>query len=363
MFHENCIKVVYIMLGTACNFSCRHCVQDGFKCTNSLPVSNELAPDVVDYLIHLSKLQIFGNKITVKFWGGEPLVYYDSIVNIVSQLGDKFNYIIVTNGELLSEDMVGFFNNNNIHIALSHDGEQTKSVRKVDILEDDKFLALFKTLDNKSLNAIVTAYNEDYYKLWAYFDSKLPDVHVTSEHLLCNWDMPSDLYDFDYEVYKESVERVVKKAFDDTLAGNISREFLLLGNVRDRILRIVSNARAGKGLPPAPTCGQMRTVLNIDCLGNVYACHNYSNKLGTIHDSYESLVAKFDADINIASTYSDCSSCELYAFCLGGCPFSRPSEGKEKCCKARKIFIQGVLDYISMFSDVNLLSDVDTSEV
>ena len=362
-FNECCIRTVFIMLGNSCNFSCRHCVQEGFH-SECFPIQSSLSDDTVNYLSRLASLKPFDEKIKIMFWGGEPLVYFDSIKNILSQLSsDKFIFSIVSNGALLTPEIVSFLNDNNVSFTLSHDGVLTKDVRVQDVFEDESFCRLFSSIKNKSINAIISAYNCDYYNAWEYFDSVSPDTPVSFEFLMCNWDMPSDLYNFDLATYRNSINKVINTAFIDTLNGNISREFMLLSVARDNAIRFITSTVENKPILLFPRCGQMRTVLNIDCSGNVYACHNYSDKIGTIHDSYDSLLTVYDSKFGNITAHEDCKSCEFLPLCCGGCPYSKPSIGKDMCCAVKKIFYQGVLDYISKFADDKLLSEVDLSEV
>lgn len=360
-FHENCIKRVYIMLGNACNFSCRHCIQEG-TCHNSIANEQSLSADVVEYLNRLQKLKPFNEKISILFWGGEPLLYFDSVIRIVQQLGtDNFKYSMVSNGSLLNPNIALMLNTYGIHFTLSHDGINTEKVRGHNVLEEQFFLDSFAKIEHKSINSIISAYNCDYYEIWSYFDSIVPDVHINFEFLMCNWDMPKDLYSFNFNKYRNSVNKVVDNAFTQTITGKIGREFFLLSNVRDNVLNTINLIRNNKPLPTYPTCSQMRTVLNIDCTGNVYSCHNYPYKIGTIYNDFVTLLGNYDK--GFSNNHSDCLACDYFPICRGGCPFSSPSFGKSCCCALRKIFYDGVLKYISLFSDDSLLEKIDLSEV
>ena len=61
--------------------------------------------------------------MSVNFFGGEPLLYFDSLIKpLVEKYKDIVSFGITTNGILLDEDIVDFFYENNIQPLLSFDG-------------------------------------------------------------------------------------------------------------------------------------------------------------------------------------------------------------------------------------------------
>jgi len=66
----------------------------------------------IDHLSH--------NGYSIFFFGGEPLLCYDSIIKpTIEYCKEKypeifFNYNVTTNGTLLTEDKIEFFTNNNV---------------------------------------------------------------------------------------------------------------------------------------------------------------------------------------------------------------------------------------------------------
>ncbi|MGN1326575.1 MAG: hypothetical protein ACI4VQ_00590 [Clostridia bacterium] len=61
--------------------------------------------------------------MSVNFFGGEPLLCFDSLIKpLVEKYKDIVSFGITTNGVLLDEDIVDFFYENNIQLLLSFDG-------------------------------------------------------------------------------------------------------------------------------------------------------------------------------------------------------------------------------------------------
>lgn len=91
-----------------------------------------LAKEVLDFFIPAMDENYFLN-----FYGGEPLLFFDLIKKIVSFLesenekcGKKAKFSITTNGSLITEEVIQFFNENEFLVVLSFDGLAQETFRK-----------------------------------------------------------------------------------------------------------------------------------------------------------------------------------------------------------------------------------------
>lgn len=109
---KNNKKRLLIKLGGQCNLNCPHC-----HCEESSFLFNK---DIIPWIKEW-------NPFMITFGGGEPTMYFDLIKEITSLLGQKYIYRFVTNGTLITDEMVEFFNQYNFRIQISYDGE--KSIR------------------------------------------------------------------------------------------------------------------------------------------------------------------------------------------------------------------------------------------
>lgn len=354
MYTELNINKIYLMLGQRCNFSCRYCIQEAEKETER-ENGHGVSLKVLNYIRHLIKIRPYKKigKLTVMFWGGEPLIYFDQIKAVVAALGDGAAYAMVSNGALLTEEVVAFCNQHDIHYVLSNDGPNTVKTRGENLLEDERFLALFKKLQNKAVDAVISAYNQDYQQLWEYLDGKVPGIQVYTELLQCTWNMPQDLYQFDFPAYRKSLRKAARQAHADILRGHWTREVQLLAPCVKEIMRVVEKNGEDE-VKPFPRCGQIRHAMNVDTQGEVYACHNFSEQIGAVDEEYETLLARYDARLALDST---CGGCAYLAVYRGGCPYVKASAGKECCCEMRKIFFAVCAEFIAGFAHV--LEEVD----
>jgi len=93
--------------GTGCNYSCRYCFESSSN--RSCVMSLEIADDVAEYICNQIKNNPFVNRLAIEWFGGEPLLYLDSIEIISRKImgyaqRNSIEYIssVLTNGRFLT---------------------------------------------------------------------------------------------------------------------------------------------------------------------------------------------------------------------------------------------------------------------
>ncbi len=104
---------IAVILGMGCNFRCRYCYEEGLK--NGAAMTEKTARQLIDFV----KKRYGGHKkkLTLDFYGGEPLLYTGRIKEIAGELkpfveerGGRFLFTLVTNGSLLTRETVAELN-------------------------------------------------------------------------------------------------------------------------------------------------------------------------------------------------------------------------------------------------------------
>lgn len=360
LYSDLYIKNVSIMLGTACDFHCRHCMQhDVTSC-----IRKEISPDVIKYIQHLADLHPEDENdhgvIKVNFWGGEPLLYFKEIRKIVERI-DRRNveYGLVTNGQNLTNEIVDFFNSLSYGaIWLSNDGPLTNKVRDVNLLDNDDFLHLYNQLNHRGIDSVIHAYNQDYYALWEYIDNKCGKIPIAHEFLSVNWNMPSDLYQMDLSKYQLSCRTAANNLIKNILDGDLdSREYFLF----EKEIKRMSLICLGKSeVQIYPNCKPYRKSANIDLQGNMWFCHNGFAKLGSVNLGYEKIYENCQDVLKQCQKKNQkgCNSCFAQQLCNEGCPFAFGDiPGQRNMCNSRRVFYQTVLELVSSFN--GLMTEVD----
>lgn len=137
-----------LILTESCNFRCRYCwYSDSYYYTNSYTSNGmdfNIAKKGIDLYMKKNIKSIKYNpnlKISINFYGGEPLLKWELIKQIVNYTNKKylktFNqiyYPITTNGYLLDEEKIRFMFENNFLISVSLDGDKENHNRnRIDI--------------------------------------------------------------------------------------------------------------------------------------------------------------------------------------------------------------------------------------
>lgn len=97
-----------IKLGSQCNWNCSHCHNE--------PVNYPYNPRLIEW-IKSSDIK------RITFSGGEPLIYWNTIVKICRALGKNYKYRVITNGSLLDRSKIAFLSSWGFSVIVSYDGE------------------------------------------------------------------------------------------------------------------------------------------------------------------------------------------------------------------------------------------------
>ena len=336
------LRKIFFILGTACNFNCAYCVQH----ENKPRCKKEIKPEVLDWLDDISFRLPKKFKPTIQFYGGEPLLYKEGIRQVVDRFGKNFDYVIVSNGSYLTKEDVDYFNANGVRFVLSHDGENTKVTRQIDMLESEEFVALFNQLNDRAIDAVYSSQTQDLEALFEYFE-KRGISRVSLEDLVTSPTTPKTLTSFDEAVLLKNY-----KHMGDDLEKCYNGEAALtpLADTFNRWVKKACSLINQPNFGSFPNCGIGKSALSIDTQGNVYLCKNFNVKIGTVSDDYETLNAAAKDEIKRLRDEKleakGCFNCPAFYFCRGGCPFEEPSEAQKAKCKMIIARSQSVVSFI-----------------
>ena len=326
------IKRIFLMLGPKCNLQCKYCLQHDMVNSDSSKVSKE----VINWLKGVLRTQKTEPVIT--FYGGEPLVYWDAIVDVIKQLGEC-HYGIITNGKLLTEDKIDFLNDYNVSVAVSWDGTNVLETRGYDVLMSNLELMKIKKL---SFSGVLSSANypkdfldglEDFMLAYEEENGHYPRLNIDT---IMDFGNCNDLRNVDaeklasqmYEIIENKEHKVSYTEFNDKMIGGY--EFF----------RTYEDEKA--------LCGNGYTTWNVDKEGNVYRCHNCGDKLGTINDQYYDLIMRATKlDPTEYNYKTRCKDCPAQSMCRSGCPLIGVTGRREYYCDIRKAFFGPYIEYMN----------------
>lgn len=115
----------YFAVTNNCNLRCKYCFIENNACNcESNTMTDEIATVAVDKIDKFCQANDI-DKFEIIFYGGEPLVAYELIQNVVKyckKKKTKFTFTAITNATLLTDDKVSFFKKNDVKLGISIDG-------------------------------------------------------------------------------------------------------------------------------------------------------------------------------------------------------------------------------------------------
>lgn len=322
------IKALCLHIAHDCNLRCRYCfASTGDFGTKRTLMSAEIGKKAIDFLIGKSGTR---RNLEVDFFGGEPLLNFDTVKQIVeyarekeSKTGKNFRFTITTNAVLLNEENKKFINENMENVVLSIDGRPEVNDR------------MRTRIDGRG------TYSGILPKIKDMADSRGQDrYYVRGTFTRENLDFSRDVLHLADLGFKQiSVEPVV--AAKDT-GFDIRQEDLpqLFGEYESLVLEYVNRHKESRGfnffhfmmdLDHGPCvvkrlkgCGSGHEYLAVTPEGDLYPCHQFVGmeqfKMGNVKNStgIDMMIRDMFAKQTIYSK-PDCKDCWARFFCSGGC--------------------------------------------
>lgn len=349
------INTVFIMLGNKCNMNCVYCLQHPLVAEQ---IQEEINPEIYDFLCEIA-YENTGHQLYIQFYGGEPLLYFDNIKTIVNTLNKRngiiFEYGIISNGRAITDEMVSFFNKNNIKVTISWDGYSVLETRLFDVFSDliqkerilkIKYLGLSGVISSKSYpKEMLKAFQEisnEYYGIHGYQIrinlDEIFDTGISNKHIL----------DVDYNRIENEITEMID-VYIKELSGkndqNNYTKFIYIDGLIKMLKNFYSNNN-GEWKNYTAACGNGLTVLNLDIQGNLYPCHNTSQKAGNINDKFFKYLNKILSTDTTILNRDKCKNCIGLAFCMGGCKLVNNDARANGYCKLKQSIISPIINYL-----------------
>lgn len=341
------ITTLKIQLGLSCNYSCEYCSQ---KFVERPP---ETSKKHIDEFIKKLDVLEFSEKegLRIELWGGEPFVYWKTMKPLVEAIWKKFEHWdkkpqfgIVTNGSLLTPEIIDWLQRYGFSVSISHDGPG-QYVRGPDPLEDPEHRELildFYKMQKKlggviTFNSMLNAKNMSRKEIHDWFVNLTgdPDVILGEGGLVDAYDEDGD--DLALQTNQEHFE-FRKRAFVD-FYNHKKNGFYMVARKIDGFTDNVLSQRNIKYV--GQKCGMDdENTISIDLLGNVITCQNVtaaqtsmngeSHLAGTL-DNYDEVRVKTSTHW---SKRDHCSECPVVHLCRGACMFLEGKYWETSCANS-----------------------------
>lgn len=321
------VKALCLHIAHDCNLKCKYCfAEEGEYHGKRELMSFEVGKKAIDFLIKASGSR---KNLEVDFFGGEPLMNFEVVKQIVSYArsiekeNDKnFRFTITTNGILLNDEIQEYINENMHNVVLSLDGRKEVN----DLMRG--------TANGKGSYDIIVP------KFQKMADSRnQTDYYVRGTFTKNNLDFSKDVMHMAELGFKQiSIEPVVAA---DTESYALSEEDLptLFAEYEKLANDIIDTREKGEWFNffhfmidlsggPCVTkrlvgCGSGTEYLAVTPTGDLYPCHQFVGmeefKMGTVDTGVVNtqMRERFEG----CNVYSKpkCQECWAKFYCSGGC--------------------------------------------
>lgn len=341
--HQN-IQNIVILTTTECNARCYYCFEHGIA-----PVI--MTMETADAVVNFCKEKYKDKTIAITWFGGEPLLNYNIIKYITTQLidaGYELETHITTNGSLVSDEMLDYFSSNykkvSFQITLDDVGVGYAKIKKyVDIPLEHAFHRVMenvKKIINKGIKLLIRV------NFASSQIEKAKDIYKQIIDLLDGCDLSN------VNIYMAPLSLKCEKENISNFQGDFEHPFLQMVKLqREEGFALQEIHSTGEvsllssfNLSPTPiACGmnmKSRIVVNSD--GKLYKCHRLVGKeeycVGDVFSGVviDNPVLNFFEKVEV--TDEDCKHCCILPICQEGCKYSRLTFGeKHKCSRIKQV--------------------------
>ena len=323
----NVIKALCLHVAHTCNLNCSYCfASQGKYHGERAMMSFEVGKRAIDFLIENSGGR---RNLEVDFFGGEPLMNWDVVKQIVGyarsvekQYGKNFRFTLTTNGVLIDDDVIDFSNREMSNVVLSLDGrKEIHDATRVDYAGNgsyDRIVPKFQKLvaarggKNYYMRGTFTHRNPDFTND-VFHMADLGFTELSMEPVVCAPDDPMALTTEDIETVKEQYEILAKEMLKREKEG---RGFTFYHYMIDLTAGPCIYKRISG-------CGSGTEYMAVTPWGDLYPCHQFvgeeAYKLGDIWSGVTNDDLRDDFRACNAYARPECNDCWAKLYCSGGC--------------------------------------------
>lgn len=315
-------KSLCLIVSHACNLACSYCSLGSVTHEGKI-MSPEIAKRSLDWLVPSAP----GTKIDIDFFGGEPLMAWDTVVQTIEyakEIGQKFGknirWSLSTNGLGLDDEKLDYLDKNYVSLVLSLDG--TKPVNDI----HRKTKSGEGSFDAVMANILKVAKRRDrgYYVRGTYsgktihFADQVIALHemginsLAFEPVITN--DPEIAINFDQlPTLRQEYEKLGQYYIDQKLSGKPFKFYHFEMNLENA--PCVRKSAGG--------CGAGCEYLAISPDGSMFACHQLDGidkfRLGTLDGPPDKQIYEGWTKSNHLSYKPECLNCWAMLLCSGGC--------------------------------------------
>lgn len=317
------IKALCLNVAHDCNLRCRYCFasQGGYGTGKKL-MPPEAAKAAIDFVVEHSGKR---RNIEVDFFGGEPMMALNTVKETVeyarsieAEKNKHFRFTMTTNGVLLDDENIAYFNREMKNCVLSLDGrKQVNDAMR--IFPNGK--GSYDTIVPRFRKLVTARGDQEYYLRGTFTRENLDfaeDVRAIAEQGFRHISVEPCVgpNDDPYAIKEEDLPRCMEEY--EKLARYLLRH--------PEVNFFHFNVDLSQGpcvIKRMRGCGAGAEYVAVTPEGDIYPCHQFVGKkeyrMGNVLDgTFDASIADQFANLNIY-TREDCRTCWARFYCSGGC--------------------------------------------
>ncbi|MBQ5792467.1 MAG: thioether cross-link-forming SCIFF peptide maturase, partial [Clostridia bacterium] len=321
------VKALCLHVAHTCNLNCEYCFAAQGKYHGERAVmSLEVGKAAIDFLIKHSGTR---RNLEVDFFGGEPLMNFDVVKEIVAyarsiekENNKNFRFTLTTNGVLVDDEVIEWANRECHNVVLSLDGREEVHDR---LRKTVNGKGSYATIVPKFQHFVEKREGKGYYLRGTYTHNN-PDFtndifhmldlgfdQLSMEPVVCAPEDPYALTKEDLPVLFEQYEILAKAQIERRRAGKPFTFYHYMLNLEHGpcVYKRISG------------CGSGTEYMAVTPWGDLYPCHQFVGeeeyKLGDLWTGVTNTALRDEFKLCNAYARPDCADCWARMYCSGGC--------------------------------------------
>ena len=321
------VKALCLHVAHTCNLNCAYCFASQGKYHGDRAImSFEVGKQAFDYLIKNSGTR---RNLEVDFFGGEPLMNFDVVKQLVAyarqiekEHNKNFRFTLTTNGMLIDDDVIDFANKEMSNVVLSLDGRKEIHDRyRVDYSGKgswDRIVPKFQQL--------VEAREGKNYYMRGTFTHRNPDFlndikqmldlgfnELSMEPVVCAPGDPAELTEDDLPIVLDQYEKLAELMLERNKQGKPFTFYHYMIDLTGGpcIYKRISG------------CGSGTEYMAVTPWGDLYPCHQFVGdekfRLGDVWTGVTNTEIQGEFAACNVYAHEECKDCWARLYCSGGC--------------------------------------------
>jgi uncharacterized protein len=350
------IRAITLNVNQICNLHCVYCAAGG-NGTYGDPIKKISIEKTLPQLKWLIEKTPSGEKFSINFLGGEPLLYPAALRmlseyawDVANDRGVKLTVGMTTNGTLITPDIVELLKRFKFNITISLDGPPEIN----DLVRPTKTGASSTQMIMEGLKLLLEAKDQlGYIRFGGVFGNNNNEVEKAYDFYA---QFPVDIYSFNYDATERSEE--VSEKFTAGMLKVAEKAVKTGGEVGLRKIEFFDRlfSRLDSQTRLKNYCGAGKSYMVLDAKNQFFTCpwdvNELSERVGENSQFDEEKLKPYQNAIN---DKTDCRSCWARHLCGGGCSYMHKNKTGQKdqvdsnfCIRTRSLIAQGLVYYLNL---------------